>query len=209
LEFKGIYKWIVFLNSTTDPDLPVLNRYYGLLSDGEMRVRGLEVRKHDTPRLIFDAQTDMIKAVSNASNREQFIRAIPKAQQVLRDYVRRVHEGDVDPGDLVICRNLSRSPLEYSVMTRQATVAQQLKSVGVNLQAGQKTRFLVLNSNARNPARRILAAELRISKSSIFYDKEEYVKLLQRAFDNMFPKCIRETDDETSTSRELLQETAY
>nr|MDO8134581.1 DNA polymerase domain-containing protein [Candidatus Njordarchaeum guaymaensis] len=209
LEFKGIYKWIVFLNSTTDPDLPVLNRYYGLLSDGEMRVRGLEVRKHDTPRLVYNAQTDMIRAVSDASNREQFISAIPNARRVLHEYVRRVREGDVDLGDLVISRNLSRSPSEYSVMTWQATAAQQLKSVGVNLQAGQKTRFVVLNSSARNPARRVLAAELRNRDSSIFYDKEEYVKLLQRAFDNMFPKYIRETNDEKSMPEELLHEVAY
>jgi DNA polymerase-2 len=198
LEFKGIYKWIVFLNSTTDPDLPVLNRYYGLLSDGEMRVRGLEVRKRDTPRLIYDAQTDMLKAVSNASNREQFIRAIPNARRVLLDYVRKVREGDVDLRDLVICRNLSRSPSEYSVMTRQATAAQQLKSVGINLQAGQKTRFLVLNSSAKNPARRVIAAELRKRESSILYDKEEYVKLLQRAFDGMFPRCIEQISGDAS-----------
>jgi DNA polymerase-2 len=190
LEFKGIYKWIVFLNSTTDPDLPVLNRYYGLLSDGEMRVRGLEVRKHDTPPLIYNAQMDMIKALSRASNCEEFIEAIPKARQVLNDYIKRVLEGNVDPVDLVITRNLSRSPSEYSVMTRQAVAAEQLKSFGVNLQAGQRTKFILLNSGARNPVRRILAAGLSDRDSKTFYNKREYVKLLQRAFDNLLPPMI-------------------
>jgi DNA polymerase elongation subunit (family B) len=196
LDFKGIYKWIVFLNSTTNPDLPVLNRYYGLLSDGEMRVRGLEVRKHDTPPLIYNAQTDMIKAVSCASDRLEFIEAIPKAQQVLHDYINRVRGGDVDPMDLVITRNLSRAPSEYSVMTRQAAAAEQLKSFGINLQAGQRTKFIVLNSGARNPVRRVLAAELSKRDPSIAYDKEEYVKLLQRAFDSLFPAQIRRGDSD-------------
>ena len=191
LDYKGTYKWIVFLNSTTNPDLPVLNRYYGLLSDGEMRVRGLEVRKHDTPPLIFNAQTDMIKAVSSASNRQEFIKAIPKARQVLHDYIDRVRGGDVDPVDLVITRNLSRAPSEYSVMTRQAAAAEQLKSFGVNLQAGQRTKFIVVNSGAKNPARRVIAAELSKRGLGIAYDKEEYVKLLQRAFDSLFPVKIR------------------
>nr|MDO8100752.1 DNA polymerase domain-containing protein [Candidatus Njordarchaeota archaeon] len=198
LEFKGIYKWIVFLNSTTDPDLPVLNRYYGLLSDGEMRVRGLEVRKHDTPPLIYNAQMDMIKALSCASNCEEFIEAIPKAQQVLHDYIKRILEGDVDPVDLVITRNLSRSPSEYSVMTRQAATAEQLKSFGVNLQAGQRTKFILLNSSARNPVRRVLAAELLKRGSKTFYDKGEYVKLLQRAFDSMFPPRTDQTSGDGS-----------
>lgn len=195
LEFKGLYKWIMFLHSTTNPDLPVLNRYYGVLSDGEIRVRGLEVRKHDTPGLVYNAQMDMVKALSDASNCEQFVRAIPKARQVLNDYIGRVREGNVDFEDLVISRNLSRSPSEYSVMTRQAAAAEQLKSFGVRLQAGQKTKFVVLNSSARNPVRRVLAAELSKSGSKVFYDKEEYVKLLQRAFDNMFPPCVRRDDE--------------
>jgi DNA polymerase elongation subunit (family B) len=198
LDFKGIYKWIVFLHSTTDPRLPVLNRYYGLLSDGEMRVRGIEVRKHDTPPLIYNAQMDMIKALSCASNREEFIEAIPKARQVLHDYTGRVLRGDVDPVDLVITRNLSRSPSEYSVMTRQAATAEQLKSFGVNLQAGQRTRFILLNSRARNPVRRVLAAELSKHGSKTLYDKGEYVKLLQRAFDNLFPPRIEQTNEKKS-----------
>lgn len=190
LDFKGMYKWIVFLHSTTNPDLPVLNRYYGVLSDGEIRVRGLEARKHDTPRLIHDAQMDMIKALSIASNREEFIDAIPRARKVLQEYIERVCEGKVDLEDLVICRNLSMSPSEYSVMTKQAAVAAQLKTYGVNLQAGQKARFVVLNSSARNPIRRVIAAELSKHGSKTLYDKEEYVKLLRKAFDHLFPQII-------------------
>jgi DNA polymerase elongation subunit (family B) len=198
LEFKGMYKWIVFLHSTTNPELPVLNRYYGVLSDGEIRVRGLEIRKHDTPGLIYNAQMDMVKALSSASNCEEFVRAIPKARQVLDGYIEKVREGNVDFEDLVICRNLSRSPPEYSVVTWQVAAAEQLKSYGVKLQAGQKTKFVILNSGARNPFRRVLAADLSKHDSKVLYDKEEYVKLLQRAFDNMFPPNIQRVKKETS-----------
>src|SRR5216117_2600223 len=33
LSFERQYKWIVFLNSKTDPQAPVLNRYYGIFQD--------------------------------------------------------------------------------------------------------------------------------------------------------------------------------
>ncbi|MFX1362932.1 MAG: DNA polymerase domain-containing protein, partial [Promethearchaeota archaeon] len=201
LEFKGIYKWIVFLHSTTNPDVGVLNRYYGVFRNGKVRVRGLEVRKHDTPPLIYNAQTDMIKALSDASNLTQFVKAIPKARQILQDYISRVREGDVDLEDLIICRRLSRDPSEYTVITRQAAAAQQLKSIGIRLQAGQKAKFVILNSSARNPARRVLAAELLGRDSNTLYDKEEYTKLLQRAFDNMFPPYIQEIDRKSHISK--------
>jgi len=204
LEFKGIYKWIVFLHSTTNPDVAVLNRYYGVFRNGEVRVRGLEVRKHDTPPLIYNAQMAMIKALSDASNLTQFVKAIPKARQILQDYINRVREGDVDLEDLIICRRLSRDPSEYTVVTRQVAAAQQLKSIGIRLQAGQKAKFVILNSSARNPARRVLAAELLERDSNTFYDKEEYTKLLQRAFDNMFPPYIQEMDRKSHISKESV-----
>src|SRR5438132_9716263 len=52
LSFEGQYKWIVFLNSKTDPEAPVLNRYYGIFQDRTLKVRGIDVRRHDTPRLV-------------------------------------------------------------------------------------------------------------------------------------------------------------
>jgi DNA polymerase-2 len=148
---------------------------------------------------------DMVKALSSASNCEEFVRAIPKARQVLDDYIAKVREGNVDFEDLVICRNLSRSPSEYSVVTRQAAAAEQLKSFGVKLQAGQRTKFVVLNSGARNPFRRVIAADLSKHDSRVYYDKEEYVKLLQRAFDNLFPPNVRRANIEANVIRPLAR----
>jgi hypothetical protein len=36
---------MVFLPSKTHPNVPVLNRYYGIKEDGSIKVRGLDVRK--------------------------------------------------------------------------------------------------------------------------------------------------------------------
>src|SRR5207302_9080473 len=52
LSFEGQYKWIVFFNSKTDPLAPVLYRYYGIFQDRIAKVRGIEVRGHDSPRIV-------------------------------------------------------------------------------------------------------------------------------------------------------------
>ncbi len=49
LNFEGRYKWIVFLPSKMHPNVGVLNRYYGVMENGKLKVRGVEVRKRDTP----------------------------------------------------------------------------------------------------------------------------------------------------------------
>ncbi|MEM2108824.1 MAG: DNA polymerase domain-containing protein, partial [Candidatus Bathyarchaeia archaeon] len=56
LNFEGRYKWIVFLPSKLHPRLGVLNRYYGVMEDGRIKVRGIELRRRDTPRFIYNAQ---------------------------------------------------------------------------------------------------------------------------------------------------------
>jgi DNA polymerase elongation subunit (family B) len=45
LNFEGKYKWVVFLPSKMHPNIGVLNRYYGVMESGKLKVRGLEVRK--------------------------------------------------------------------------------------------------------------------------------------------------------------------
>jgi DNA polymerase elongation subunit (family B) len=49
LNFEGRYKWIVFLPSKVHPRIGVLNRYYGVMENGKIKVRGIEVRRRDTP----------------------------------------------------------------------------------------------------------------------------------------------------------------
>src|SRR5256884_5426667 len=51
IELEGRYKWIVFLPCKTT-GVGALNRYYGLFQDDEFKLRGIELRKHDTPEFI-------------------------------------------------------------------------------------------------------------------------------------------------------------
>ena len=84
ISFEGRYKWIVFLPSKTHPRVGVLNRYYGVMEDGKIKVRGLEVRKRDTPRFVFDAQTEMINTLATANNTVELRKKIPDALDVVR-----------------------------------------------------------------------------------------------------------------------------
>ena len=43
LNFEGRYKWLVFLPSKMHPNIGVLNRYYGALENGKVKVRGIAV----------------------------------------------------------------------------------------------------------------------------------------------------------------------
>jgi len=42
IALDGIYRWVAFLPSKTDPRVPIPNRYFGVFQSGEIKVRGLE-----------------------------------------------------------------------------------------------------------------------------------------------------------------------
>ncbi len=68
------------------PNIGVLNRYYGVMENGKLKVRGLEVRKHDTPKFVYDAQMEMINVFSTANNSKDFMQKIPEALKVVKAY---------------------------------------------------------------------------------------------------------------------------
>ena len=102
INFEGRYKWIVFLPSKTHPRVGVLNRYYGVMEDGKIKVRGLEIRRRDTPRFVFDAQTEMINTLATANNTAELRKKIPSALDVVRKYRQKLLDGEVPIEDLII-----------------------------------------------------------------------------------------------------------
>ncbi len=113
INFEGRYRWIVFLPSKLHPNVSVLNRYFGVMENGKVKVRGLEVRRRDTPRFVYDAQMEMINVLSCASNSEEFALKIPQALSVVKNYRRRLIDGEIPVSDLIISKHLSKNPKRY------------------------------------------------------------------------------------------------
>lgn len=50
----GIYKWVAFPPSKRDKRNAVPTSYFGIFQNGEIKTRGIETRRHDTPSFISD-----------------------------------------------------------------------------------------------------------------------------------------------------------
>jgi len=176
LNVEGCYKWIVFLPSKTHVGIPVLNRYYGVFDSGKIKVRGIEARRADTPKFIYDAQMDMIKVLAKAHNAKEFMDKIPGALDVLKEYVKRLVEGKVPTTDLLIAKRLSLPPSKYAHDVLQAIAAKQLVKEGVEISAGQTVQYLITNSESKSVFRRVKPAQLL--NAYVHYDTKKYVDLL-------------------------------
>ena len=176
ISFEGRYKWIVFLNSRINPRIPVLNRYYGVFSDGKLKVRGIDLRRHDTAEIIRRCQSDMLAVLSQANNSHEFRMLIPKALAVMKRYAMLLRTSRVPIEDLIIEKRLSKAPEEYDNQVEQAIAAVHLTEEGGSIHAGQSINYLITSSRSRISENRALPLEL--TNENTRYDSERYVELL-------------------------------
>ncbi len=177
--FEGIYKWIVFLPSKVNRNIPVLNRYFGVFRNGEIKVRGIEACRSDTPQFICDAQLEVIKVLAKAQSRADIPALILDAIRVLRGYVDRLKAGRVDVEEFIIATRLSKDPEEYDRSLLQAIAAKQLFREGGRIHAGETIRYLIKDADNSNSNLRVTPLPFLGSVSR--YDGREYLKMLINA----------------------------
>ncbi|MBN2602726.1 MAG: hypothetical protein JXA91_01175 [Candidatus Thermoplasmatota archaeon] len=158
LEVKGRYRWIVFLPSK-DTGMGALNRYYGLFDTGEVKVRGIELRQHNTPTFVRNVQRNMIEVLSRANDTEEFYDLIPDCIKIMCEHGRYLLNGDVAYDDLIITSRVSKNVSLYKVNTLVSAALLQLKDQGIFLEPGQVVRYVVKDENSSCYYKRVCIAE--------------------------------------------------
>ncbi len=183
ISLEGTYRWIVFLPNK-ESKVGALNRYYGLFEDGEFKVRGIELRKHDTPPFFREVQTEILRLLSAARDGEAFLRMMPEVDALAERHKARLKAGQVAPADLVYARSVSKSIEEYRQFNHQLACLKQLREHGVEAAAGETVRFVVTNAASRDWKTRVRAAELMDKDTP--YDGGFYCREIDRMVSTMF-----------------------
>ncbi len=188
MSWDGRYNVICFLPSKAEPDIPALSHYWGIKSDGEVKVRGIEVRRRDIPKIVKDAQYAFIDIFQGATTTEEFMRRMPKVKNMLYRYIDKIETGKISREELTIRQRVSRKPSQYKVNSYQAVAARQLERSGVVVTPGKNVRYIILNADANPefPENKVILSDLYDEKKHQ-YDRKKYVELLKRAFENIFP----------------------
>ena len=180
ISLDGIFRWITFLPSRTDSQLPVANRYFGMFSDGTLKVRGLETRRHDTPPFIFKTQTELLHCLTKIKQGQPLENAIPFALKLLRKRADQLRNGDIPLEDLVVAQRLSRDIEQYRQPSPAARAARQLQTLKKQMSAGQVVHFLFIK---KTPG--VLAWRAGVPFEYQQINIMEYLKLLARAASNV------------------------
>jgi DNA polymerase-2 len=175
---EGIYRWLAFLPSRTEPRVAVANRYFGAFEDGSIKLRGIEARRHDTPPFIENTQLEILAILAQARGVQEFRAAVPQAVAHAQAKLRELQAGRVPAKDLVVTHRLSRQLEEYRVRTPAARAAGQLARAGVQLSPGEMMHFIYVSGPEKVRAWEAMEADP-------IYDSRAYTELLLRAVESL------------------------
>jgi len=168
-----VYKWIVFLPSKEREFVPVANRYFGVFENGKIKVRGIELRRHDTPLFFKKCQLDILKLLANANTSEEIRKLLPDVEKIYKKYRVLLLEQKIPPEELSFTIRASKNIEEYSTNSIQADAMLQMKEEGESIRAGQKLQY-VITDYKRKRKRSIPLKMVNNTK----YDAKRYTKLL-------------------------------
>lgn len=179
LALEGVYKWIRFSASREDSQIGVPNRYFGVFQNGEIKIRGIASRRHDTPPLLKELQSELLAILARCANLSERRAAIPQLLAVVDDYRARLKDGGVTAAELAISFNLSKAPEEYVHDTASAIAAKKLAASGVKLHPGELVRYVI--TSAKDRVKEWRATPLALMENGLEYDAQRYREMLDRA----------------------------
>ncbi len=177
ISLDGVYRWIAFLPSRSNERIPVANRYFGVFQDGEIKVRGIECRRRDTPQWVRDVQTAMLTTLAEAYTMEGLREKTARAFEIFRQALADLRAERVPVEKLVVTCRISKKLERYSSPTPAVRAARQLLEMnGKRIEPGQKMRFVFIRGTPD-----VYPWEVSTPPNPSQLDNEMYTELLARA----------------------------
>lgn len=183
LGYEGRYRWIVFLANRAH-GFGVPQRYYGAYEHGELKVRGLEVRRGDACVMVQKVQQEVLELLGEARDGPAFRAALAPALELGARHAARVVAGRWPVAELVLTHRVAKSLDEYRVFSDGVAALRQLRAQGVERSAGEEVAYVITDRRSRDWQRKVVAAELLRGDEP--YDPPAYVELLARSFETLF-----------------------
>jgi len=183
------FRFLVLLNSSTDPRMVAARRYYGKLMDGSLFYRGIELRRHDTPPLFKEMQMRMMEILFDGEDADQVLDdQLSRVLELVRRTCRDVRRGRADPRMLVVSKRLRRDLSEYRSLQPHVVAAM------LGASEDDKADFIYVNTERRNPYLRVMPVSM-LNGGHRKYDRKKYAAMARRAAWNLLRPFVPSEDN--------------
>ena len=148
------------------------NRYFGRLSDGSVKVRGIAARRHDTPEFIRSMQGRMLKVMASAASIAELEDKKEETKTIFRETLKSLPAAD--PKAMVINRRISR--LTYAHRCIEGAAVHAYRKHGVGIAPGMKIRYVVTDA---------LRYQVEPEWNAAAFDLPYYRNLLEKAWEEI------------------------
>ncbi len=176
IEIEKVYSWMAFGCSRQNPNLSVANRFFGIGPDGEYKMRGLALRRDDTPPFVADTQYQILQILAKEQDPNHLTNRLPDVLELMQKKISALQDRSFPPEELLVTQILSRELREYSVLSPVARAANQLEAMGKNVRMGQRIQFIYTRTKEG-----VRAWDLPEPCNITWIDTAKYKELLFRA----------------------------
>ncbi|MEM3385700.1 MAG: DNA polymerase domain-containing protein [Nitrososphaeria archaeon] len=173
------YKFLALLPLKSNKNMEAQKHYYGITYDGEIIAREIKLRRHDTPNLIKELQTKMIKALFDCKNiQEVYTIGYSKALKTIEDIIKKLRENKIQAEDLTISKTLRKPIQEYKSLVPHVSAAIQIIGKGEKVNVGDTIKFVYTDKDHHNLLCRVKVAD---RNKKLNHDKCKYINMIIEA----------------------------
>lgn len=141
----GHYRWLVILPARSG--LGALNRYYGLKYNGEYKVRGIGLRRSDTPPVIIRMQEeilDLIRSLEPGKNHSELWKGYTGIKEKYLN-----HMGNYANDMFVVRIRPSKYRQDYNMNNIQKAAMMNMEEEGDEIMPGESVKVVINNFKDR------------------------------------------------------------
>jgi DNA polymerase elongation subunit (family B) len=168
----------VFPPSKMNSENSVATRYFARESNGKMKVRGMMIRKRDTPKYVKDFQEAILSLFSQKDSVEKVNSTFSDFKNLYEIYLSNLLSNKVQVDQLIIRKYISRSLEDYKANNSSKIVLQQLAEDNLSLIGGERIEYLVSDLKHSDIKKRYTPFHRFDGKLDLLF----YKKLLEEAF---------------------------
>jgi DNA polymerase elongation subunit (family B) len=175
------FKFLILLPLEANERIEALKQYYGITQAGELVVRGIEARRHDTPNFVKKFQTELLYTLFDCNNLDEIVtKGYEYALLLVTRAIDKIMIGgdEITQEDLVISKLLGQNIEKYRSLFPHVCAAIQSRTNEDRLPAkGDNIRYIYTDAQHSNPLCRVTPIK-EIEKENLRYDREKYKEMI-------------------------------
>jgi DNA polymerase elongation subunit (family B) len=176
------FKFLVLLPLEASEKIEALKQYYGVTQTGQLVVRGVEIKRHDTPKLIKKFQTELLCTLFDCKDAKEIVeKGYENALLLVTNAMDKIMLGgeNITQDDLVISKLLGQEIEKYRSLFPHVSAAIQLSNEDKHPSKGDTIKYIHTDSRHKNPLCRVVSiGSNKARKETLDYDKEKYKDMI-------------------------------